>query len=102
LQIGADSDFSTVVLEKKGLADSEYTLGADEKLGPAAGEAAYYWRVKAVDGTAGESDWTIPGLFYVAEDIAAPGFGGMKYVWIGIGAAAAVIIILVRRRKRAG
>lgn len=90
-----------MVLEKAGLTDSEYTLGADERLGPAAGEAAYYWRVKAVDGTFSESDWTIPGSFYVSETLAAPEDGQMKYVWIGVGAAVAVVIIIMVRRKRA-
>ncbi len=99
LQIGADSDFSSLVLEKRGLTASEYTLSADERAGMVAGEVAYYWRVRAVDGTASESDWTIPSSFYVSEAPVVPGNGSMKYIWIGVGGAvAAVIIALVRRR----
>jgi len=97
-QIGADSDFSTVVLEKRGLTDSEYTLGGEEKLEPTANGAPYYWRVKAVDGTFNESDWTIPSPFYIGSP-EAPVPGWLKYLWIGIGSALAVIIA-IRMRKR--
>ena len=97
-QVGADSDFSTIVLEKRGLTDSEYILGEEEKLEPTENEAPYYWRVKAVDGTFNESDWTIPSPFYIGSP-QAPIPGWLKYLWIGIGSALAVVIT-IRMRKR--
>jgi hypothetical protein len=54
LQIASDKDFTTIVLEKKGLTNSEYTITEEEKLEPAEKEA-YYWRVKAVDSAFNES-----------------------------------------------
>jgi len=54
LQIANDYDFSSLVLDKDGLAVSEYTLTEGEALA----NGAYYWRVCAVDGLARQSDWT--------------------------------------------
>ncbi len=65
LQVASDADFTTIVLEKEGLSHSEYTVAEEEKLESTEKEAPYYWRVKAVDGTSNESEWTYPRLFYV-------------------------------------
>ena len=101
LQIATDSGFSSVVLEKEGLGDSEYTLAGEESLAPSAEGSSYYWRVKAVDGTLTESDWTTPGLFYVGapQEAALPGW--IKYLGIGIGAAVAAVFILRAHRRAA-
>ncbi len=99
LQIGTDSDFATIVLEKRGLTDSEYTLTAEEKLAPTEKETPYYWRVKAIDGTLNESNWIMPSPFYIGSSrVALPNW--TKYIWIGIGGALAVILILRARRGR--
>lgn len=65
LQIGADADFTNILLEKEGLLDSEYRLTEDEKLESTNKDIPYYWRVKAVDGASNDSEWTPPRLFYV-------------------------------------
>jgi len=65
LQIGADGDFVTVLLEKKGLTSSEYTLTEQERLESTEKETPYYWRVKAVDGASNESEWTTGRSFHV-------------------------------------
>jgi len=57
--------------------------------------------VKAVDGTSSESDWAIPGSFYVGEGLPAPTPGWMRYLWIGIGGAVAAVITIRVRRSRA-
>ena len=100
LQIGADSDFSTMLLEKEGLADSEYILTGEETLKPLEQDAPYYWRVKAIDGAFNESGWTAPSSFYIASS-ATPVSGWTKYLWIGLGVLAFVFIYRMRRGKAA-
>jgi hypothetical protein len=101
LQIATDSDFSSVILEKEGLGASEYILGSEERLTPNKDGSSYYWRVKAVDGTFIESDWTAPKSFYIgaSQGVALPGW--IKYLGIGVGVAVAVVFILRARRRAA-
>jgi len=85
LQIASDKDFTTIVLEKKGLTNSEYTITEEEKLKLTEKEAPYYWRVKAVDSAFNESEWTPSGLFYVGFSwTSMPSW--VLYIWIGLGA----------------
>lgn len=64
-QVALDKNFSSVVLEKK-LTASEYTLTKEERLATVEKESPYYWRVRAIDGAANESEWSAPESFYVA------------------------------------
>ncbi|MCD6299926.1 MAG: IPT/TIG domain-containing protein, partial [Dehalococcoidales bacterium] len=87
LQVATDEEFTTssIVLEKKGLTKSEYTVTEVEKLESTKKEAPYYWRVKATDGASNESEWTSPGSFYVG----GLGFsltGWILYTICGVGA----------------
>ena len=92
LQVAADADFTTIVLEKKGLSLSEFTITKEEKLEPTERKTPYYWRVKAVDGASNESEWTPPWLFYV-------GFSWALYILIGLGVLLLTILgFWVRRR----
>jgi len=84
LQIASDKNFTALVLEKKGLTKSEYTVTEEEKLAAVKKEVPYYWRVKAVDEATNESDWLIPGSFYVGFSFALPGWA--IYTLIGISA----------------
>ncbi len=84
LQIASDKGFASIVLEKKDLTDSEYTITEAEKLEPVSKEAAYYWRVKAIDGAFNESEWTGAGSFYISVSLAMPDW--VKYALFGIGA----------------
>jgi hypothetical protein len=54
LEIVRGDDFSSHVLIKEGLVDSEYTLSKDDILG----KDSYSWRVKAVDDIGNESPWS--------------------------------------------
>ena len=128
LQISADRDFSTIVLEKTGLTDSEYTLTEEEELPrysvdvdlpaetesnqdnsgeenqtstePSDGSIAYYWRVRAVDGTSNESDWSAPRSFYVASRSAL--FSGeTSYIWIAVVAVVGFLIYRMQKNKPA-
>jgi hypothetical protein len=71
LQIALDSDFNLLLLTKKGLETSEYTLTEYEELESDQTDTPHYWRVKAVDGALNESGWTYPNLFYVGSPLSA-------------------------------
>ncbi len=64
LQIASDGDFASLVMEKT-LAESEYTLSAETALAAVTEDSPYYWRVKAIDGAANESEWSSPRAFLV-------------------------------------
>ena len=97
LQVASDKNFSSIVLEKDGLAGSEYTITEEEKLAAVKKEVPYYWRVKAVDGAANESEWAAPWSFYVGLAFALPGWA--MYLLIGIGALlVGFVAFLVGRR----
>ena len=97
-QIASDSDFATIVLERKDLTESEYALAKGEKLQATGKEAPYYWRVKAVDGACNESAWTTPRSFYLGFSwTSIPAWA--IYIWIGLGVVLlAVIGFWVRKR----
>jgi len=98
LQIGTDDNFTTIVLEKEGLVDSEYTT--EERLEPAEANTPYYWRIRAVDGASNEGKWAIPMLFYIGSP--SPLMPGWTiYIWIGLGVVLLAIIgFRLRRRIR--
>jgi hypothetical protein len=65
LQIAPDGSFVTLLLEKPGLTQSQYTLADEEGLRATDSDAPYYWRVMAVDGAENESNWAAARSFYV-------------------------------------
>jgi len=84
LQIASDADFTTIVVEKKGLTSSKYTLTEAEELPPVKKEAPYYWRVKATDDASNEGDWSGAGSFYVGSTFTMPSW--IIYALCGVGA----------------
>jgi len=96
LQVASDAYFTTIVLEKKGLTHSEYTITKEEKLEPTKKKTPYYWRVKAVDGASNESEWTPPGLFYVSSSWTS---GAALYIGIGLGVLLLTILGFWLRRR---
>jgi len=86
LQIATDDQFTTasIVLEKTGITESEYTLTSEEKLPSVEKEAPYYWRVRAIDGASNESEWTGTGSFYVGFIFDMPTW--LIYTLFGLGA----------------
>jgi hypothetical protein len=77
-QVASDRDFDTVLLQKE-LNESEYALAAGEALEAVTEDSPYYWRVRAIDGAANESDWPEPASFLVlappAPDLVLPQSG---------------------------
>ncbi|MFC2001790.1 IPT/TIG domain-containing protein [Chloroflexota bacterium] len=83
-QVAADNNFTSIVLVKEELTDSEYTLTEGEKLAAVKKEAPYYWRVKAIDSAASESDWSTPGSFYIGFSFALPGWAVGLLIGLGV------------------
>jgi hypothetical protein len=80
-QIATDEGFSNIVLDKPGLAQSEYTLTEEEKLESRSAKEPYYWRVNAIDSAENASPWAGAETFNI-------GFiwpGWIIYLWIGLG-----------------
>ncbi len=84
LQIASDKGFTKLVMEKEGMAESEYTVTEDEKLAAVKKDAPYYWRVRAVDAAGNKGKWSAPGSFYVGFYLALPSW--VLYVLIACGA----------------
>ncbi len=65
LQVASDQNFTTIVLDKSNLPDSEYSLNFDEALPAVETGMPYYWRVKARDAASNESEWSESWSFNV-------------------------------------
>ncbi len=65
LQVATDAAFTSLVLKKKGLTVSDYTITEEEKLKSVKKKEPYYWRVRALDGASNESEWSTPRPFWV-------------------------------------
>lgn len=66
LQVASDSSFKTVLLEKKDLNTTQYSVANVEKLKSTNQDTPYYWRIQAVDLASNQSQWSNPGTFYVS------------------------------------
>ncbi len=84
LQVASAEDFTELVLEKGGLAESEYTVTEEDKLSAVKKDAPYYWRVRAVDDTGSEGEWSAPNSFTVGFYLALPNWA--LYILIAFGA----------------
>ena len=86
LQVARDKGFADMVIKKRGLAESQYTMSQteDEMLESTKKAANYWWRVKAVDGVGNESRWTSVRSFNIG--FVAGMADWLKYLLIGLGA----------------
>jgi len=89
LQIASDTSFSaaSIVLEKKGLTTTEYTLTKAEKLKNTKKDAPDYWRVRAVDGAENAGNWSNIWSFTVGSVLPA------WALWVLIGLGAVIILL---------
>jgi len=97
LQIATDAAFTTLVLEKKGLTVSEYTLTGEEKLPSVEKEAPYYWRVKAIDGAYNEDEWSTPRSFWVGFLFILPTWALYTLLVVGVAFFTYVGFLIGRR-----
>ncbi len=84
LQVASAEDFTELVLEEEGLTESEYIMTEEGKLAAVKKDAPYYWRIRAVDDTGNEGEWSAPGSFTVGFYLALPNWA--LYILIGFGA----------------
>ena len=98
LQIASDEDFASITLEKQGLTESEYTLTEGERLKPTRKATPYYWRVKATDSAANESEWSTTGSFNVTSGSGLPTWGIILLILFGVLVVGFLIFRLSRRR----
>jgi len=86
LQVARDKGFADMVIEKRELAESQYTMSQteDEMLESTKKAANYWWRVKAIDGAGNDSKWTSVRSFNIGFVSAMAGW--LKYLLIGLGA----------------
>ena len=88
LQVASDANFNTIILDKKDLTTTQYSIIKTEKLKTTGKETPYYWRVKAVDLASNQSQWSTSGSFYVSFLA-----DWLKYTLIGLGALIGVLLI---------
>jgi len=88
LQIANSDNFTadSIVLEKAGLASSEYTITEEEKLESVSEEEPYYWRVRAIDEASNLGEWSEMGSFYTGGSFGFNLSQTVINVLIGIGA----------------
>jgi hypothetical protein len=97
LQIATDTAFTQLVLEKKLLTESAYTLTKSEKLKSVNKDTPYYWRVKAIDGASNGSAWSDAGSFYVGFFLSQQ---ALIYIIIGIGAVVLILLAFWLGQRR--
>ncbi len=76
IQVASNIDFSatSIILEKKGLTKTEYTITEEERRQLGLGKDIHYWRVRAIDGASNEGSWASPRTLYFATTAAIPGW----------------------------
>lgn len=74
LQIATNASFTadSIIVEKAGLTQSEYTLTTEERLPSVSKDAPYYWRVRAIDAADNPTAWTGTGTFLVGFSFSLP------------------------------
>lgn len=74
LQIATNASFTadSIIVEKAGLTQSEYTLTTEERLPSVSKDAPYYWRVRAIDAAYNPTAWTGTGTFLVGFSFSLP------------------------------
>ena len=96
LQVANDEGFTDVLLEKSGLAATEYTPAGKERLRTSKEEATYYWRIRAVDAASNESQWSDVGSFQVTPSFSMPDWA----IYVLIGFAVVIVSVLAYRLWR--
>jgi hypothetical protein len=91
LQISTDPNFSTLTLEKTDLTSSGYTMNEAEKLESVSTDNPYNWRVKVIDGTGTESEWSSTATFSVGFSF---NFDWPSWAWWIIGGIGVVLMFL--------
>jgi hypothetical protein len=104
LQVATDADFTDIILDKKEIETSEYTLTEEEALEKTSEEIpAYYWHVRAVDAASNASAWTGAAPFRVGFSFNFPDLSGwLLYALIGVGALVLFFVGFLLGRRGGG
>ena len=86
LQIAASSEFSTasMVLEKKELMESKYTVTKAEATNLVEQEAPYYWRVRVIDAASNEGEWAGASQFSIPPSFTMPSWAIYAIIVLGV------------------
>ena len=90
LQVARDKSFNDILLERKQLTESGYTLPAEIELRQNQDGAPYWWRVMAVDRASNQGEWSDAQPFYVGSTPIIPEW--MKYV---LGTLVGILLIFL-------
>jgi hypothetical protein len=94
--VARNDKFDTLLIEKEGLTESQYTLTPDEDLESVIKQTPYFWRVKATDSAENESDWSEPASFYLGTVLTLPnGEGDLTMSALAVYIMGAVVIAVV-------
>ncbi|MBI2860826.1 MAG: IPT/TIG domain-containing protein [Chloroflexi bacterium] len=87
LQIAGEDDFNaaSILLEKKGLTRSEYSLTEAEEKKLEARDEPYFWRVRVIDAASNEGSWTGAGEFIVPGGFQMSLPKWAQYTFLGLG-----------------
>ena len=97
LQVASDENFTDILVDRQRLTEPVYTLTEEEELRPNRKGAPYYWRVKASDGAANESEWSTPESFNVTSPALLPTWAIILLIVVG----SLVVVFLIWRLARA-
>jgi hypothetical protein len=98
LQIAANPDFASPLLNKTGLTIAGYLISEADDL-KFEMNMTYYWRVKAIDAAHNSSDWSTTGSFYFISTSGFPGWA--TYTLISVGGLIAIILAFRAGRRTA-
>jgi hypothetical protein len=66
LEVANNQSFSSVILRKEGLTETQYTMTAVEAMAANTANTAYYWRVMAADGADNRGGWSVVWSYSIA------------------------------------
>jgi hypothetical protein len=96
LQIAANPDFASLILNKTELTSSDYIVSEDSNLN-LKNDTTYYWRVKATDKSLNSSDWSATGSF---NFIAPSGFPVWAICVLAIFGGLIALLVAFRAGRR--
>ncbi len=96
LQLSQETGFTNLILSKKGLTATTYTMTEAEKL-KSSGKAPYMWRVRAIDGAGNVGAWSEVNSFGIGLQLPS----WMIHVWYGLGILVALVLGLWLGRRAA-
>ncbi len=70
-EIGADEQFSTMILTENNISTTQFSLSEEQQNQLRPGKTPFYWRVKAIDGASNAGQWSDVNSFEVGPSVSA-------------------------------